>query len=43
MKELLKIWRENTFWQNISWFGNIILFLIILPYYFLTATGDDEK
>ena len=32
MKELTSIWKRNTFWQNVSWMGNIVLFFIILPY-----------
>lgn len=43
MDELKRIWQENPPWQNISWIGNILLFLVIMPYYILTATGDDEK
>lgn len=32
MNELKDIWRRNTICQNISWIGNIIVFLVIMPY-----------
>jgi len=35
MKELQSIWKRNTFLQNVSWVGDIVLFFIILPYYLI--------
>jgi len=32
MNELKEIWKRNSIRENVSWLGNILVFLVILPY-----------
>lgn len=44
LSELRKIWKQNTLLQNISWVGNVVLFLVILPWILLKelVSGRNE-
>lgn len=35
VKDIKRIWHTNSVCQNISWMLNVLVFLIIMPYYLI--------